>query len=374
MNVESLPAKSQTGRLMAVWHKLSFVLLALGMAAGVTWLLLFLAGAFERKTPTAPSPQHDSNAAGQTVEVRLVKRPREETAVGTVRPIHEAALAAKILARVVEVNVRAGQAVAKDEVLIRLDDADLRARLKQAEAAVNTAQAALEQAQADFDRARQLREQRVSTQAEFDAATATLRSAKAELERLRESSREAVVLLDYAVIRSPITGTVVDKRVEVGDTAVPGQVLLSLYDPDRMQLVATVRESLAMTLQVGQKIRVRLDVLNYDCLATISEIVPEAETASHSFTVKVTGPCPPGVYSGMFGRIVLPLSDEELVMVPATAVRRVGQLTMVDVATAGRVVRRDVQLGRRFDDDYEVLAGLKPGEQVLVPGVSTQGR
>ena len=61
--------------------------------------------------------------------------------------------------------------------------------------------------------------------------------------------------LDWATIRSPIDGTVIDKKVDVGDTVTPGQMLVTLYDPKRMQLVATVRESLAHRLKVGQEHR-----------------------------------------------------------------------------------------------------------------------
>jgi hypothetical protein len=133
-----------------------------------------------------------------------------------------------------------------------------------------------------------------------------------------------------------------------------------------MQLAATVRESLALRLAVGDRISARLDALNHECLATISEIVPEAEAASRSFTVKVTGPCPPGIYSGMFGRITIPLDEEEIVVVPTTAVKHVGQLNLVEVLQDGRVFRRSVQLGRELSEGYEVLAGLEPGEQVVI--------
>ena len=92
----------------------------------------------------------------------------------------------------------------------------------------------------------------------------------------------------------------------------------------------------------------------------------EARAASRSFTVKVTGPCPPGVYSGMFGRLMIPVEDEELTVVPAAAVRRVGQLTLVDVLHDGHLQRRSVQVGRRIDSDFEVLSGLREGERVVL--------
>ncbi|MCA9134753.1 MAG: hypothetical protein KDA45_16410, partial [Planctomycetales bacterium] len=93
---------------------------------------------------------------------------------------------------------------------------------------------------------------------------------------------------------------------------------------------------------------------------------PQADVGSRSFQVKVSGPCPPGVYSGMFGRILLPLEDEEVLVIPAAAVRHVGQLTLVDVLQEQQVLPRYLQLGRRLDSDVEVLAGLRAGEQVVV--------
>ena len=98
-----------------------------------------------------------------------------------------------------------------------------------------------------------------------------------------------------------------------------------------MQLVASVRESIAHRLQEGEKIGVQVERLNKVCSGTVSEIVPEAQSASRSFQVKVTGPCPAGIYTGMFGRILIPLDEEEVLVIPARAVQNVGQLQLVNV-------------------------------------------
>lgn len=362
---QASPAKS---RPLPPWLKLAAQIgLGAAAAAAVILLLLVLAGVFRAKVSQAPGevgvvPLGDR----PQVEVREIKRPRFETAVGTVKPVHESDVAAKLLARVVEVNVKAGQDVDQGEVLVRLDDADLQARWKQAEAAESTAQARKEKAEAAYQRASRLIQTKAISQAEYDQAVAEVKAATSDLERARQSVEETRTLLDYATIRAPFAGIVVDKQVDVGDTVTPGQVLLTLYDPTHMQLVASVRESLAQRLEVGQSVPAELEALGHQCQATISEIVPEAEAASRSFSVKVTGPCPPGVYSGMFGRLYLPLDEETLVVVPAGAVRRVGQLTMVDVVEGDTLERRHVQLGRRIDGDWEVLSGLRPGEKVVL--------
>jgi RND family efflux transporter MFP subunit len=296
----------------------------------------------------------------------VLKQPRYETATGTVKPVHESAVAAKLLAKVLEINATAGQVVQKDQVLVRLDDADLQARLKQAEAGLTSAQVRSEQTRTEFGRAEQLKSKKAISQADFDTAQAAMKSAAAELERATQAVMESQVMLEYATIRSPMSGTIIDKRVEVGDTVSPGQILLTLFDPTHMQMVASVRESLAMKLKPGQLLPTRLDALDFDCEATISEVVPESDVASRSFTVKVTGPCPPGVYSGMFGRLMVPLDDEEVLVIPVAAVRKVGQLTMVDVVSDNSVSRRNVRLGRTLELDVEVLAGLVEGELVVV--------
>jgi RND family efflux transporter MFP subunit len=354
------------------------------LVGGVIFLVLLLAGVFQpkvgfEKSPAAPFSIASPGAGGtdlQIAEVRLVRRPVFETAVGTVRAVHESAVASKLLARIVEVRVKAGQTVSRDEVLVRLDDEDLQARLKQAEAVVAAAKAACDSAEGDYSRRQKLLPSGAVSNEEFERAATNLKTAKAELERAQQGVHEAKVLLDFATIRAPLTGIVIDKRVETGDTVTPGTVLLNLYNPSRMQMVATVRESLATRLQVGQKLGGRLESLNHECEATVSEIVPEAQTASRSFQVKVTGPCPPGVYSGMFGRIFIPLGEEEVVTIPTAAVFHIGQLDMVQVldTRTSASLRRAVQLGRKLDGDYEVLSGLKPGERVILHHRSTEAR
>jgi RND family efflux transporter MFP subunit len=342
-------------------------LLAVAMTAVVTVMLLFLAGVFHNKVPSDVAEGKKRSAEGlKSVAARVLKQPRYETATGTVKPVHESAVAAKLLAKVLEINATAGQVVQKDQVLVKLDDADLQARLKQAEAGLASAQVRSEQTKTEFGRAEQLKSKKAISQTDFDAAQAAMKSAAAEFERATQAVKESQVMLDYATIRSPMSGTIIDKRVEVGDTVSPGQILLTLFDPTHMQMVASVRESLALKLKPGQLLPTRLDALDFDCEATISEVVPESDVASRSFTVKVTGPCPPGVYSGMFGRLMIPLDEEEVLVIPVAAVRKVGQLTMVDVVSDNSVSRRNVRLGRTLELDVEVLAGLVEGELVVV--------
>ncbi len=349
----------------------------LGFAAGAALLMLKLSGYFEPKVPieSAASTATSQEIDGQVVAVRSIRLPLSESAMGTIRAKHEITIGSKLLARVVEANLLAGQKVQKDEVLIRLDDTDLRAKLRQAKAAVASAEAVRNQAAVDERRLTQLVKSRAVSRQEYEQGVTTLQSAEADLLRANEAVNEVQATLDWATIRSPIDGTVIDKKVDVGDMVTPGQTLLTLFDPKHMQLVASVRESLTRRLRIGQEIGVQVEGLNKQCSGTVSEIVPEAQLASRAFQVKVTGPCPAGIYTGMFGRIVIPLEDEQILVIPRKAVQEIGQLELVDVVENGRTSRRAIRTGRDFKEDVEVLSGLKEGEKVVIPATqnSTQG-
>lgn len=348
---------------------LATVVSAIAGAAVVTLLMLWLAGYFEAKVaPVVHRKPRPTGDAIRTAPVQLVTVPRVEPAVGSVRAVQEASLSSKILARVVEVRATAGKAVKRDEVLVVLDDADLRSRMEQAEASETAARAARDQARIELDRIEKLHAERSAAAIEMDRAQSQLKAADAELTRAERAVGEAKVMLSYATIVSPIDGVVIEKQVEVGDLAVPGRGLLAVYDPSRMQLVAGVRETLATRLSVGSTIGVRIDALDLTCEGRISEVVPQADVTTRTFDVKVVGPCPPGVYSGMFGRILIPLEPEPVLVVPPEAVRRVGQLALVTVMEEGKARTQAVTLGRTFDQGVQVLSGLREGELVALAG------
>ena len=160
-------------------------LLAIVMSAVVTLMLLILAGVFHRKVQSENANANTTIASElPTLRTHAVERivlPRYKTATGTVKQIHESAVASKLLARVVEMNIVAGQTVIQDQILVKLDDAELQARLKQAEAGLVNAQVQRDKAELDFDREKQLRAKNANSQAAFDAANAAAQGSEAAL-------------------------------------------------------------------------------------------------------------------------------------------------------------------------------------------------
>ncbi len=361
----------------ASWTRVTRWTLSTVMAVAVIVLmLLWLAGTFNSKiSPGEPVAARTAELGTRRVAtVNSTTMPYSEWAVGSTQAVHETTLGSRLLAKVVAVNFHAGQLVQKDEKLIELDDADLRAQLDQASAVVAAAAATRDQAKTEFDRISSLIEQKAASSIELTRATNAMKSAQADHQRAQKAREEAENRLSYATVRAPMAGRIVDKRVNVGDMVSPGQPLVSMYDNTRMQLVAVVRESLAHRLSVGQMVSVRLETLHKQCQGEVEEIVPQATAASRSFEVKVTGPCPPGVYPGMFGRIEVPLDAQEAVFIPQGAMIEIGQLTLVDVVDGNTTSRRLIRIGRPMDDSVEVLSGLKPGEQVALNESSSRTR
>lgn len=312
----------------------------------------------------------EAGADAQRAAVEEVRTPVAEWASGTVASAHETTISSKILARIAAIPVRAGSVVAAGDLLVRLESADLAARVKEAEEALRAAQARFDLAQQERERAEKLVAAAVASQQRLDRARSEFRVARADLEAARERVADVGVGLSYAEIRSPVTGRVVDRLAEPGDTAAPGVPLLRVYDPGSLRLEAPVRETLAVRLVPGQTLRVEIGALESDIEGRIDEIVPFAEPGARTLLVKIRLPVDPGLYAGMFGRAEIPAGEARRLLIPGASVSRVGQLEFASVIRPdGTLERRMLTTGRRESDDrIEVLSGLRAGEHVLVPG------
>ena len=337
-------------RLLAVIQIVVVALIGLG---AMVVLMLWLAGVFTPKIkPTPPGKPAPATSASSpktlVVHAQNVETFRE--ASGAIQAEHQIAVASKLLAKVLEVRVAAGAHVAAADLLVLLDDTAPKAALEQAEAG-------LAQAQDDYNKVMRLRDSRNATAREVTQYTNALQAARAARD-------QAKAVWDDTRILAPADGIVIDKYCEAGDTVSPGQVVVRLFD--RLQLNATVPESLRDRLDLGQAVNVRIDAIGRACQGTVAEIVPQAEQNIRSFQVKVIGPCQAGVMLGMFGRLRIPTGSEPVIRIPASAVERVGQITRVWKMVDGRPMRQFVQLGPEVDGHVTVTSGLADGDQIVV--------
>jgi len=347
------------------------ILLAVAILAG---LLAYLSGAFRNRIEPSPvaaeerrlTPDQKTDEIHKVIDIETVE------VAGTLRAERRTAVSARIMAAIVEMNARAGNEVKEGDVLVRLDDRDLKAGLAQSRQGVLAAQARLRNAEEAFNRFQSLLKEKVASQAEYDASEAEYRVAQATLSQARDSESAAQTLLSFSVIRAPVGGIVIDKLADVGDTATPGRPLLTIYDPSALRLEAAAPEAIALGLTNGQRLKVRIGTLPEDesLEGVIEEIVPEADVASRSVLVKVRVPKAPGLVEGAFGRLLIPTRERIRLCLPLSAVREVGQLRFVDVAAEdGRLERRQVKLSDHSRmGRVEVLAGVGAGERVVLYG------
>ena len=291
-----------------------------------------------------------SGAVTITVKSELVA-PRIEIigTVGSERIIH---LSARLSAYVKEINVAAGSVVTQDQTLVVLDDRDLRDQLAGAEAQRR-------QAEKEFQRAQQLYREKATTEQTLSSAENAFHAAQAQ-------SDAAHVLLSYAVIKAPMGGVVTDRRIEAGDLANPGQVLLALFDPQRMRLEAPVPARLIEKLPLHAKVEVKLEHPDISLRGTVTEIVSEVDALSRTRKVKIQFNGVKGdVLPGTFGRLTVEETPRPTVLLPPAAILHLGELEMAQVVENGRVLRRLVRTGPAVAGRVEILSGLSDGDVVL---------
>ncbi len=337
---------------------------------GVALVIVWLSGGFSPRV--APGSAElvgatvSADAPRATIEV--IETPEIEWTSGTVTSARETTVAARILARIAAIRVRAGDVVRRGDVLVVFEAKDIKARVAQARDALKTAKARLALAGAEKERFTPLYESGVIPRQRYDEVIAKYDAARAEVGRLEEALKEAEAELSYTVMRAPVSGRVVERLAEPGETAVVGRPLLRLYDPSVLRVETPVRESLAVHLDVGERLRARAPALGRSFEGPIEEIVPFAEPGARTLLVKVGLPQDPKLFAGMYMSVAIPAGTARRLAIPAAAITRIGQLDFADVVNAaGRRERRLVTLGAALDDDrIEVLSGLDAGETVLL--------
>lgn len=369
----------------------------------VCLLLLALGLAACGETPERPEPRALS-VVEQPLETAFAERrlvPVIETAVGAVRPKTEISVASQVMGRVALVAVRPGQRVEKGQPLVELDAdefvaraeasaqalAGARAGLGQAEQAVAAARAQADKARSTFERLRALHQQGAVAAEEMERARRDMLQAEASLAQAREGysqaasavrqsenlAREARINQGYTRIDAPEAGEVVRRMIEPGDMAVPGRPLLLLQTGGAFWLEAAVREGLMPRVPLGARLTVAIDALGMELPGVVEEIVPSADPATRTVIVRVSLPPAPGIYQGMFGRLLIPAGEREAVLAPARALRRVGQLVTVRVAEGGDWRDITVRPGREIDGLIEIQAGLSGGETLALTDTAHGG-
>ena len=233
-----------------------------------------------------------------TKEVQI-QRPRRSTIVqtvtapGTIELIDEAKIASQTMGQVESVNVEKGDRVKTGDLLVKLDDEDAKARLESTEARIDRLKEAIKLAEADLKKAEEeshgvenLKQLGFSSETELRDVETVLEKMKATLAMSKHELTESFAIrrnsqqdLDRTEIRAPIDGTVIDRDVEVGEiviagtTNLPGTVLMTIGDMNRMRVRADVDESDVALMRPGQPAQIFMQADQNDPVPGVVDLI-----------------------------------------------------------------------------------------------------
>jgi RND family efflux transporter MFP subunit len=370
--------RSRRRRKLLYWALIIFVVLILG--------ILYAHGVF---TPAVE------------VEVTNVSRiyPSQTftllNASGYVVAQRKAAVASKVTGRLVSLSVEEGNRVKKGEIIARLENEDVVASKKQAEANLNVARYNLEQAKAElsdamlsFNRIKDLYKQGFVSKANYDAAEARYKKAIAAVEAAEASVKASTaalqaseVTLEYTLIRAPFDAVVLTKNADIGDIVTPigaaadaKAAVVTIADMGSLQVEVDVSESNIHQVKTGQPCEILLDALPESRFrGVVHMIVPTADRTKATVLVKVRFiDKDKRILPEMSAKVAFlsrEIADNEYK--PLTALKREALITrssknFVFLIKENRAIETPVAVGEELGDMVKVLSGVKAGDRVVL--------
>jgi len=333
-------------------------------------VILYQTGTFHSgMIPPGEQPvAHKKVSKAKLFKLKLSEIPIIYKSVGTVRSRDEIELAPRITARIIEITKRSGDSVKADEILVRLDNSDLKAAENQIVENMKSLEAALQLAKKDYIRQRRLLAENVIPRKTFEQAEQVLKSAIAAKKAAQQSLQQAAANLSYATIRSPMNGIVSDRMDDPGDIASPGNIIMKIFDPTRLMLYVPLRESLVKSVKIGDVVKFNVEALKRTFKGVVKEIVPSVDPGSRTFLIKmdISGDVK-GLMPGMFGIIAMKLGMEKAYIVPASAITQIGQLeylTVMKDGTPSKVLVRTVD--GPTPDTLRIISGIDSDTEIVL--------
>jgi RND family efflux transporter MFP subunit len=355
----------------AMRHPASPPIKALALAWLAAALLLFAtiqapqAMAAEAALLAAPAKVGDGRAASSHDAV--------------VQAVRQTVMAAQVSGAVIALNVKVGDAVKAGQVLLKLDASAANQLAAAGAAQAQALRAAMALASKDFERQQQLFQKNYISQAALERAEADFKATQATLNAQLAQAGAALTQTGLHTVRAPYDAVVADVAVALGDMALPGRPLLTLYDPAALRVSANLPQRLASQLSANSLARVELPGLpaRPELQGLRLQLLPTADSGTHTVELRADLPLASKgkaqtLSPGMSVKLWLPLggsgeaSEGKNLSVPLSAVVRRAEMTGLYVLDAQqRPLLRQVRLGAIQGDRVEVLAGLMAGEAVV---------
>lgn len=303
-----------------------------------------------------------------TLTVALERQPEEIWLEGSVEAVKQATMTAQVSGQIIELNFDVNDYVTKGQVLLRIKGEQREAGVELAKAGVEEAKAALSQATSEHARLKQLHDKQMVTSAKMDGAVAAMHAAQARLKAAQAQVSGASEGAGDNVVRAPYSGYVLERFVQLGESATYGRPIFSGMSLDALRVFTTLPQSLEKIVREKKQAR----ILMPDGQSMTAEgvtVFPYADKNAHLFGVRVT--LPPetkGLLPGMLVKVAVQVGEKDRLLIPSSAIVQRGEVTGIYVVGAQEKIsfRRILAGNQDGRGKVEVLAGLNPGEKVAL--------
>ncbi len=292
---------------------------------------------------------------------------------GVVEAVRQTVVAAQVSGAVVALDVKAGDVVKAGQVLARIDAHAAEQTVAASDAQVRSARASLDAATREFERQKLLFEKKYTSQAALERAEEQFKNTQAQVSAQIAQAGAARAQSGFFVVKAPYGGVVAEVPIALGDMAMPGRPLLTLYDPAALRVAVSLPQTALAGLPAEPAIKVEIPGFSGDrqwITPSRVELLPTVDSGTHTVLVRLDLPATVrGVRPGTFARAWLPGLRGIAVRfhVPASAIVRRAEMTgLYVIDPSGRPVLRQVRLGRTVGDNVEILTGVTAGERVAI--------
>ncbi|MBR4382337.1 MAG: efflux RND transporter periplasmic adaptor subunit [Selenomonadaceae bacterium] len=330
--------------------------------AGIIATNFFVAGCHEVVVPSKPP----------VVKVRQVKlsdTADEENYSGVVKGRYETNLSFQVGGKIISRNVQTGDIVHAGEILMTLDPKDIVEQSHSAAAQVSSAQAQLQLAKANLDRYTELFKSEAIAAAVLDQYKTQFDAAQAAYDAAVAQARQSQNALEYTHLTANADGIISNVNAEIGQVVAAGQTVLTLVQTNEFDVVVDIPENKISSVQIGQRVTIKFWATGDAVVGNVREISPMADSASRTFTVKISLPDVPNIRLGMTAS-VSPVSENisSAIILPLSAIYQTGDVAKVWLVDGDKVSLRQVEVSA-FDENSVRVRGLKSGDKVVVAGV-----
>jgi RND family efflux transporter MFP subunit len=276
---------------------------------------------------------------------------------GSVEPYRVARLASPAEGPVAGIRVREADRVKAGDSLLSIG------RKKGADALISSLREELKKEEDNLRRTRQLCESEALPGEQLDQARSAFEKVRAQLVQAEETAQ------DYAIY-APWDGVVSRVNVKEGEFVAPRAVLLEIYDPASLVILAAVPEKHAAEVIAGMRVDVRLDAYPGDIMqGRIERVYPYLDSRLRTRTMEIILENPINLLPGMFARLKVLLKNiDDGIIVPLEALVTTPKGQVVFVAEDGKAIARAVKTGIEADNRIQLVSGVQPGDKVIVAG------